>query len=78
MHLWRSYLIRLNKDPDILDVIIENEDEIIANSLYETGIEKGISQRNIDIARKMIDKNIDITEISEITGLSNEEIENIK
>ena len=26
---------KLNQDPDIIDVIIENEDEIINNTLYE-------------------------------------------
>lgn len=35
---------KLNQDSDILDVIIENEDEIIANSMYEKGIQKGIEQ----------------------------------
>ena len=35
---------KLNQDDDILDVIIEDEDEIIANSLFESGINKGISQ----------------------------------
>ena len=35
---------KLNQDPDILDVIIEDEEEIIANSLYEKGIEEGIEK----------------------------------
>ena len=33
---------RLNEDPDILDVIIENEDEIIKNSIYDNGVNAGI------------------------------------
>ena len=52
----------LNKDSDILDVIIENEDEIIANSMYEKGIEKGIQEginegklsQKKEMAKKMI------------------------
>ena len=35
---------KLNQDQDILDVIIENEDELIRNTLYENAIRKGISQ----------------------------------
>ena len=35
---------RLNQDSEVLDVIIENEDEIIKNSLYEIGVKNGISQ----------------------------------
>ncbi|MBR3898596.1 MAG: Rpn family recombination-promoting nuclease/putative transposase, partial [Bacilli bacterium] len=35
---------KLNQDPDVLDVIIEDEEEIIANSLYEKGIEKGVEK----------------------------------
>ena len=68
----------LNNNDDILDVIIENEDEIIANSMYEAGVKKGISQNSINIAKKLLKKNINIKEISEITNLSEKEIENLK
>ena len=71
----------LNDDDDILDVIIENEDEIIANSMYESGfrkgVERGIEQRNIEFAEKLLDKNIDIDIIAETTGLSASEIQKL-
>lgn len=41
---------------------------------YEKGIEQGINSRNIEIAKSMLDKSIDDNIISEITGLSKEEI----
>ena len=41
------------------------------------GLAEGIKQNKIDTARKMQDKNIDINTISEITGLSIEEIDNL-
>ena len=37
----------------------------------------GIKQRNIEIARKMLEKGSDISFISECTGLSIEEINNL-
>ena len=64
---------KLNEDPEILDVIIENEDEIIANSLYE----KGVKQNKIDIAKKMLEDGLDIKTISKYSELSEEEIKDI-
>ena len=73
---------KLNEDPEVLDVIIENEEEIIANSLFESGIKKGISQgisqgieqNKIDIAKKMLKEKLDISLIKKITGLTDDEI----
>ena len=64
---------KLNQDQEILDVIIENEDEIINNSLYE----KGIEQNKIETAKKMLEEKLDINLISKITGLSKEEIKKL-
>ncbi len=44
----------------------------------EEGIEQGIQQRNISIAQKMLELKIDIELIMEATGLTKEEIEQIK
>lgn len=41
---------------------------------FETGLQQGIEQNKIDIAKNMISKGIDINFISEITGLSIEKI----
>ena len=71
----------LNDDSEIIDVIIENEDEIIMNSMYDRGFEKGISQginqNKVEIARKMLNMNMSIEEISKATGLSKEEINDL-
>ena len=61
-------------DPDedaeiIFNTIVASEKE----QAEERGIAKGIR----DTARKMKEKNIDINTISEITGLSIEEIDNL-
>ena len=44
----------------------------------EKGMEKGINQEKIAVAKKMLLKKIDIDTIIEITGLSKLEIEKIK
>lgn len=43
----------------------------------EHGLNKGISEEKVNIAKKMLNKRIDIKEISEITGLSLEDIKNL-
>ena len=42
------------------------------------GLEQGILQEKIEIAKNLLNKNIDINIISESTGLSIEEIEKLK
>lgn len=44
----------------------------------EKGIEKGIEKEKIRIAKSLLEKNIDLQVISECTGLSIAEIENLK
>ena len=68
----------------------EEENKKMMNSMklegLEEGIEQGIEQglktgeknKAIKIAKNMINKNIDINVISEVTGLTIEEIENLK
>lgn len=45
---------------------------------FEEGIEKGIEKGIQQIVKNMIDMNVDIEDISKTTGLSIEEIENLK
>ena len=44
----------------------------------EQGMEKGISQSKIEIAKNMLENNIDIQTILKCTGLSEEELEELK
>lgn len=45
--------------------------------IFETGIEKGISNEKINIAKKLLKTNMPIKQISEITGLSEEKIKEL-
>ena len=65
---------KLNQNQDILDVIIENEDELINNTLYEKGIIQGIEQNKIESAKKMLEDKLDISLISKYTNLSEKDI----
>ena len=69
---------KLNQDPDILDVIIENEDEIINNTLYEKGISQGIEQKAEEIAKKLLKNNADLDIIANSTGLSKKQIKELQ
>ena len=44
----------------------------------EQGLERGTEQSKNEIAKNMLKKGIDISLISEVTGLSNEQINNLK
>ena len=44
------------------------------NQGLEQGIREGISSRNIEIARNLVDMNMDISDIAKATGLSIEEL----
>ena len=54
------------------------KEELEKNTLIEEAEQRGIENRNIEIAKNMIKENIDIDIISKITGLSKEEIEKLK
>ena len=70
---------KLNQDPEVLDVIIENEDEIIANSMYEKGIERGIEQgiekKSMEIVKNLLNMNMPVDKVAKATGLSIDEIQ---
>ena len=73
----------VNDNPEFQKYMSEEEDKKkIQNSLLsearENGINDGISKEKVSIAKNMLNKNISIEDISDITGLSVEEIENIK
>jgi len=70
-----------NDDPEFQKYMSEEEKRKIHNSLLsearENGFNDGISQEKVNIAKNMLNKNMSIEDISEIIGLSIEEIKNI-
>ena len=49
----------------------------IESAGYDKGLKAGIEQRNKQIAKKMLSKKIDLNTISELTGLSIQELKNL-
>ena len=78
---------KLNKDEKYFNFLtVEEDDRLYINSVkqeeydkgVEQGIEQGLNEKTIEIAKNMLNKGTDIEYISEITGLSIEEIEKLK
>ena len=73
---------KLNQDSDIIDVIIENEDELITNTIYEKGINdginQGINQGIIQTAKNLLQMNMPLKDISKATGLNINEIKKLQ
>ena len=61
---------------ELREKAIRDELAAIAQAKNE-GINQGISQNKIEVAKKMLAKKMNISLIVEITGLTKEEIENI-
>ena len=80
-------LEEVNKDPEFREYMSAEEDarkmenshldEARAEGRAE-GISQGKNERNIEIAKNMLSKNMDIKLISEITGLTEDEINSLK
>ena len=66
---------RLNEDIEFRRFMSEEED---LKKQYNTDIYLAIKKEKTNIVKEMLNKNFDIKTISEITGLSESEIENLK
>ena len=81
----------LSKDDEIISLNDEYDraelDKVSARNLgieqgmiegIKEGKEEGIKERNIAIAKNMLNKKFSITDICDVTGLSKEEVEKLK
>jgi predicted transposase/invertase (TIGR01784 family) len=55
-----------------------DKEEAIYDDGIKKGMEQGMKNEKIEIARKMLNEKMDISMISKITGLTKEEIDKIK
>ena len=75
----KNEALKLNNNDDFVKYLYdEDEERLLKNSFIEQGIEQGIEQNKISTAKKLLEKNIDIDSIKEITGLSLDEIKELK
>ena len=77
----------LNRDNNFHQLFTDEEDRIKLRNGYieegleeglKKGLEQGIEQGKLESAKKMLEKDYPIEDIIEITGLTKEQIENIK
>ena len=73
----------LNNDDEFVKFLSdEDEERLLKNTFIEKGYEKGIEQGSIkekkNIALNMLNQNMDIELISNVTGLTKEEISELK
>lgn len=69
-HPW--YIKEISEKEELLGIIDEQKEDL------ETAYEEGKNERNYEIAKNMLNKNMDINTISEITNLTEEEILKLK
>ena len=77
----RLYTKLSRREMEYNTLIVEATEKGLKEGLQkgiEQGIEQGAKQNNLEVAKKMLSKNIDITIIEEITGLTKEEIAKLK
>ena len=82
MEKFKSEVDKLNSDDKFVKFLSdEKETELLINTYrdegYDKGLEKGTLQEKQKIAREMLNRDMDISLISELTKLSKEEIENL-
>ena len=69
---------RVNQDPKFREYMTKEEDQKkIYNTQMSKAFHEGEKENSIEIAKKMINKGKEISEIIEFTGLSKEEIESL-
>ena len=72
-------LEEVNKDPEFREYMSAEEDaRKMENSHLDEAMNRGIEKEKIEIAKNMLSKEMDINLISEITGLTEEEINTLK
>ena len=76
-------LERLSQDENIIglydaELLQEKHEKSIKEEGIKEGIKEGINQRNIEIAKNLLNENISIELITKTTGLTLKEIENLK
>ena len=75
----KNEAIKVNNDDEIVKLLSdEDEERLYINTMKAWGKEEGVKEHTIEMVKKMFKENIDISTISRVSGLSKEEIEDIK
>ena len=79
LEIVKENVVKLNSNPAFIDVISAEEDAIkTQNTLISEAAEKGATQKQLEIAKNLLQLNISLDDIAKATGLSKEKIETLK
>ena len=59
------------------EMLYYDRDKMFENACYDKGYSKGKQERNIEIAKEMLNKGMKLKDIIDITGLTEKEIKEI-
>ena len=71
---WRKYIYMCNDD----EIISEYDRELAEQMVLRNEVNGALEEKNISMVKKMLEKNYDINEISELTGLTIDKIKEIE
>ena len=75
----KNEAIKVNNNDEIIKLLSdEDEDRLYINTMKAWGKEEGVKENTIEMVKKMFKENASIDFISKVSGLSKEEIEDIK
>ena len=75
----KNEAIKVNNDDEIVKLLSdEDEERLYINTMKAWEKEEGVKEKTIEMVKKMLQENIDVSTISRVSGLSKEEIEDIK
>mgnify|MGYP004466243393 CR=1 FL=1 len=75
----KNEAIKVNNNDEIIKLLSdEDEERLYINTMKAWGKEEGVKENTIEMVKKMFKENASIDFISKVSGLSKEEIEDIK
>ena len=78
----KEEVVEVNNDEEMIKLLSdEDEERLYINTMKEIGkeegVKEGIEQTKLEMVKKMLKENIDISTISRVSGLSEKEIKEI-
>ena len=74
----KEEVIEINNDEEMIKLLSdEDEERLYINTMKEIGREEGVKEKTVEMVKKMLKENIDISTISRMSELSEKEIKEI-
>ena len=74
----KEEVVEINNDEEMIKLLSdEDEERLYINTMKEIGREEGVKEKTVEMVKKMLKENIDISTISRVSELSEKEIKEI-